>query len=143
MHIESFPWEGAVSPVVLSPESGEPPAMPRFSHSEPSVEGASLPSAGVICTCGIGPEDSSSSSAVVVSEVVVVVVVVVPPTGTVSPTPTVVVLAISAPARRTRNTKVSLHFIFTPYLEGSPSYKNLSDLLLAFDGQACGTCGWG
>jgi len=61
-----------------------------------------LPSAGVICICGVGSEDPSPCVVVVVVLVVVVVVVVVPPSGTVSPTPTVVPRAQHAPTKRAR-----------------------------------------
>jgi hypothetical protein len=89
-------------PEVPLPES-PPPTTPRFSQPEPSVEEGVLPSAGVIVACGVVPEEPSV--VVVVVFVVVVVVVVVPPSGTVSPTLTVVPRAQHAPMKRARQSE--------------------------------------
>jgi hypothetical protein len=62
-----------------------------------------LPSAGVICICGFVSEEPSV--VVVVVFVVVVVVVVVPPSGTVSPTSTVVPRAQHAPMKRAKKSE--------------------------------------
>jgi len=99
--VDAVPLVSPDEPPVVSPVS----TMPRFSHSEPSVEDGVLPSAGVICICGVGSEDPLSSVVVVVVLVVVVVVVVVPPTGMVSPMLTVVPRAQHAPEKRARQSE--------------------------------------
>lgn len=93
-------------PDVSSPEP--PPITPRFSHPEPSVEEGALPPAGVICTWGVGPVEPLLCVVVVVVVVVLVVAVatvVVPPTGMVSPTLTVVLLAQHPPEKRARQSE--------------------------------------
>ena len=98
------PVPAAPEPEVPLPES-PPPITPRLSQPEPSVEEGVLPSAGVICICGVGSDEPSSCVVGVVVLVVVVVVVVVPPSGTVSPTPTVVPRAQHAPMKRARQSE--------------------------------------
>jgi len=97
------PSPAPVAPLEPEEPLSEPPITPRFSQPEPSVEAGVLPSAGVIVTWGVGSEEPSC--VVVVVLVVVVVVVVVPPSGTVSPTPTVVPRAQHAPAKRARQSE--------------------------------------
>ena len=75
--------------------------MPRFSQPEPSVEEGVLPSAGVICICGVGSEEPLPC----VVAVALAVAVVVPPSGTVSPMLTVVQRAQHAPVKRARQSE--------------------------------------
>ena len=86
-----------VSPEPEEPVPVAPPVMPNPSQEELPAGGAVLPSAGLMPTWGVGLEEPS-----VVVVVVFVVVVVVPPSGTVSPTFTVVPRAQHAPVKRAR-----------------------------------------